>query len=211
VLAIAGDTAPVEPVAITRPALPSLARHLAAHFAGRTDTTLGATVQAGVEAVAARETTWLGPDAHVAALVVRNCDRAVLAYLGGTCEGTMADMVRASRSPGSALKLLIYAMAFDHGFATPGTMFDDGPLRIGGYAPRDFDRAEHGPVTAAEALRQSLNRPAVRLLCGSVRTGLRVRSLLCGCGFVCHVAHRRRWPWAARESACMTWRRCMRI
>lgn len=74
----------------------------------------------------------------------------------------MVDMVRAPRSPGSALKPFIYGMAFDDGLALPGTPLDDGPLRLGFYAPRDFDRAEHGTVTAAEALRQSLNRPAVR-------------------------------------------------
>jgi penicillin-binding protein 1C len=156
---------PADP--ITRAPLPGLARHLAQHFSGRTVTTLDGALQAAVEALAARELVWLGDDADIAALVVRNRDRAVLAYLGGARffgRAGMVDMVRAERSPGSALKPFIYAMAFDDGLATPATWVDDGALRLGTYAPRDFDRAAHGPATAADALRQSLNRPAVRLL-----------------------------------------------
>ena len=167
VLAAAADPAPTVLTAVRPWALPALARHLAAAHDGSTDTTLDADLQRGVEALAAREAAWLGPDANVAVVVIRNRDRAVLAYLGGTRffgpAGTV-DMVRAPRSPGSALKPFIYGMAFDDGLALPGTPLDDGPLRLGFYAPRDFDRAEHGMVTAAEALRQSLNRPAVRLL-----------------------------------------------
>ncbi len=167
VLAAAGDTAPPVRTPVAGAALPRLARHLAAHDTGITTTTLDGELQASVEALATRELRWLGDDADVAALVVRNRDRAVLAYLGGakaTGPGSMVDMVRARRSPGSALKPFIYAMAFDAGLATPGTILPDAAFRLGGYAPRDFDRTEHGSVTAAEALRQSLNRPAVRLL-----------------------------------------------
>ena len=167
VLAVDGDTAPIVPTDIAKAPLPALARHLAARGTGRTDTTLDADLQAGVEALAARENGWLGPEANIAALMIRNSDRAVLAYLGGSRffgPAGMVDMVRTPRSPGSALKPFIYAMAFDRGLALPDTLLDDSAMRLGGYAPRDFDRAEHGAVTAAEALRQSLNRPAVRLL-----------------------------------------------
>ena len=179
VLALAGDPTPITPTEIARVPLPILARHLAAHSVGRTDTTLDADLQAGVEALASREVGWLGPDANVAALVVRNSDRAVLAYLGGARffdPAGMVDMVRAPRSPGSALKPFIYAMAFDQGLVLPGTLLDDTAMRLGDYAPRDFDRAEHGAVTAAEALRQSLNRPAVRLLSrvGAARFAARI-------------------------------------
>jgi penicillin-binding protein 1C len=167
VLAAAGDTDPVSVVPITRAPVPALARHLAQHLTGQSDTTLDGGLQAAVEALAGREIAWIGPDADMAAVVVRNRDRAVLAYLGGARffgPYGMVDMVRAERSPGSALKPLIYAMAFDQGLAAPDTWLDDGVLRLGTYAPRNFDRIDHGPVTAADALRQSLNRPAVRLL-----------------------------------------------
>jgi penicillin-binding protein 1C len=167
VLAAAGDAMPPARTAVARAVLPGLARHLAGHWTGVTTTTLDADLQAGVEALATRELRWLGADADVAAIVIRNRDRAVLAYLGGVrfmAPGGMVDMVRARRSPGSALKPFIYAMAFDAGLAAPGTILPDDAFRLGGYAPRDFDRVDHGAVTAAEALRQSLNRPAVRLL-----------------------------------------------
>ncbi len=167
VLSAAGDAMPPERTLVTRAVLPRLARHLAGHWNGITRTTLDVDLQAGVEALATRELHWLGADTDLAALVIRNGDHAVLAYLGGArymAPGGMVDMVRARRSPGSALKPFIYAMAFDAGLATPGTILPDDEFRLGGYAPRDFDRTDHGSTTAAEALRGSLNRPAVRLL-----------------------------------------------
>ncbi len=169
VLGAAGDPAPVLRTPVSQPRPPSLARHLAQHGTGVTGTTLDADLQGSVEALAERDLAWIGSDADMAAVVVRNRDRAVLAYLGGMRffgPGGMVDMVRAVRSPGSALKPFIYAMAFDRGLAAPDTLVDDGALRLGDYAPRDFDRLDHGSLTAAEALRQSLNRPAVRLLAG---------------------------------------------
>lgn len=167
VLAAAGNAEPPERTAVARAGLPRLARHLAGHWDGITTTTLDADLQGAVETLAIRELRWLGADADLAAVVIRNRDRAVLAYLGGArfmASGGMVDMVRAHRSPGSALKPFIYAMAFDAGLAEPGTILRDDEFRLGGYAPRDFDRMDHGSTTAAEALRQSLNRPAVRLL-----------------------------------------------
>jgi penicillin-binding protein 1C len=70
----------------------------------------------------------------------------------------------AVRSPGSALKPFIYAMAFADGTAAPDTVVPDLPRRFGGYAPENFDRGFAGSITAAEALRRSLNLPAVALL-----------------------------------------------
>ena len=43
-------------------------------------------------------------------------------------------------------------------------MVPDLPRRFGGYAPENFDRGFAGSITAAEALRRSLNLPAVALL-----------------------------------------------
>ena len=74
------------------------------------------------------------------------------------------DLTRAVRSPGSALKPFIYAMAFADGIAGPETRLADLPHRYGAYAPENFDRGFAGNVTAAEALRRSLNLPAVALL-----------------------------------------------
>ena len=55
-------------------------------------------------------------------------------------------------------------MAFADGTAGPETRLADLPRRYGAYAPENFDRGFAGSVTAAEALRRSLNLPAVALL-----------------------------------------------
>ncbi len=55
-------------------------------------------------------------------------------------------------------------MAFADGIAAPDTVVPDLPRRFGGYAPENFDRGFAGSLTAADALRRSLNLPAVALL-----------------------------------------------
>jgi hypothetical protein len=55
-------------------------------------------------------------------------------------------------------------MAFEAGIAGPETRVEDLPRHFGAYAPEDFDRGFAGDVTAGEALRRSLNLPAVELL-----------------------------------------------
>jgi penicillin-binding protein 1C len=62
------------------------------------------------------------------------------------------------------MKPFIYGLAFQDGIAGPDTVLADLPRRFGGYAPENFDHGFAGNVTAAEALRQSLNLPAVALL-----------------------------------------------
>ena len=76
------------------------------------------------------------------------------------------DLTRAVRSPGSALKPFLYAAAFEAGVARPETVLTDLPRHFGGYAPENYMRGHAGRVTAADALRRSLNLPAVTLLDG---------------------------------------------
>ena len=68
------------------------------------------------------------------------------------------------RSPGSALKPFIYGMAFDRLILHPETMIEDRRRYFGDYAPSDFDGSFQGEVSAREALRYSLNVPAVAVL-----------------------------------------------
>ena len=65
-------------------------------------------------------------------------------------------MTRAFRSPGSALKPFIYALAFENGIASPETMFEDRPTHYGAYAPENFDQTYRGSVSARRALQLSL-------------------------------------------------------
>lgn len=69
----------------------------------------------------------------------------------------------APRSPGSALKPFIYALALDRGVIAPQTLLYDVPVDFSGYQPENYDRTYNGVVSAEEALIRSLNVPAVNL------------------------------------------------
>ena len=167
--------AKAEPIPRQLSALPFHAPHLARalRVADRSRlvqrTTIDPVLQRQVEALLHREAAALEPQATLAALVVGNRGRELLAYVGNADftsparHGTL-DMARAVRSPGSALKPLIYAMAFDHLIIHPQTLIDDRPRHFGDYSPSDFDGHFQGEVSAADALRYSLNVPAVAVL-----------------------------------------------
>jgi penicillin-binding protein 1C len=69
----------------------------------------------------------------------------------------------AKRSPGSALKPFIYALAMDQGLIHTQSVLKDAPTAFGAYAPENFDGAFVGPVSAHDALIASRNVPAVSL------------------------------------------------
>ena len=127
----------------------------------RATTTLDLALQTALESIASTAARDLPEHAAVALLVADLRTREIRALVSS---GGSLDLTRAIRSPGSALKPFIYAMAFEAGQAGPQTRLDDLPRRFGAYAPEDFDRSFAGPVTMAEALRRSLNLPAVALL-----------------------------------------------
>ncbi len=68
------------------------------------------------------------------------------------------------RSPGSALKPFLYALAIEKGIITSESLLLDAPLRFGDFSPKDFDEKYRGLVHAEYALSQSLNVPFVYLL-----------------------------------------------
>ncbi len=74
------------------------------------------------------------------------------------------DVIKAPRSPGSALKPILYAAAMSEGFILPHSLLPDVPTQIGGYSPQNFDRGYDGAVPSSIALSRSLNIPAVKLL-----------------------------------------------
>lgn len=67
----------------------------------------------------------------------------------------------ARRSPGSALKPFLYAAAFQTRRLGPDSRVYDGPLERAGWTPENFDKTFSGETTIAEALRRSLNVPAI--------------------------------------------------
>ncbi len=106
---------------------------------------------------------------NVSALVVDNESRKVVAYVGSSSffddvyHGQI-DGVRAVRSPGSTLKPFIYAKAIDQGLICLKTILTDVPVNYNGYDPENYDGKYHGRVTVEDALAQSLNVPAVKVL-----------------------------------------------
>ncbi len=86
--------------------------------------------------------------------------------------------VLARRQPGSAFKPFVWLAALEHGQGPDDTVLD-APLRLGSWAPADFDLPYRGEVTLEDALAGSLNTAAVRLL---LRSG--------GPEAVAEVAHR---------------------
>lgn len=80
------------------------------------------------------------------------------ASIDGQVNGTTA-----KRSPGSALKPFIYALAMDQGLIHTQSVLKDAPTAFGAYAPENFDGAFVGPISAHDALIASRNVPAVSL------------------------------------------------
>ena len=129
--------------------------------------TIDAPLQARLEALAAQTGVGQGEQSSAAIVVVQTSTRAVRAIVssaGRDRPGGWVDATRALRSPGSSLKPFIYAFAFEQGLAAPQTKLADAPVAYAGYEPENFDRTFHGEVTAAQALQNSLNVPAVAML-----------------------------------------------
>ncbi|WP_295585997.1 penicillin-binding protein 1C [uncultured Lamprocystis sp.] len=164
-----------EPVPTGRRLFPLLAPHLGARLVrsapgrGVHRVTLDARLQGGLESLAAERAAAIDPRVSVALLVADHGSGQVLAEVGsaglfaGDRQGHV-DMTRALRSPGSALKPLIYGLAFESGIAHPESLIEDRPTAFAGYVPGNFDRAFQGTVTVRRALALSLNVPAVQLL-----------------------------------------------
>jgi penicillin-binding protein 1C len=119
-------------------------------------------------------------------------------------EGSNAlDLTGRARSTGSILKPFIYAAAFDRRACDPKMIVADVPRAWSGFVPRNFNRTFGGSMTAAEALAQSRNLPALQLL---ARIGVEQEvGILAAAGFRTLAATRGdsdcRWRSAARRQA----------
>src|SRR5438309_3878925 len=186
---VQADAAAAERVDILPDSLPPIAHQFVAFaraelarlrpdLAGRNGLVIETTLDAGLQSEAERLVGLrLEPlrdrNATDAALVaIEPRTGRILAWVGSATDGDPThggeiDMVRTPRQPGSALKPLLYAAAFEHGYtaatpllAVPTTYATaDGP-----YTPANFDRSFHGVVPLRVALASSLNVPAVRTL-----------------------------------------------
>jgi penicillin-binding protein 1C len=148
---------------------PLLAQRLRASGGSRIRSTIDVNLQRQIEARVTGYLARLPERSSAAVVVVDNASLDVLAYVGTARFGDSeraghVDMVSAWRSPGSTLKPLLYGLALDQGLIHSESLLVDAPQSFQGYRPGNFDERFNGPVSAAEALRLSLNVPAVDLL-----------------------------------------------
>ena len=119
-----------------------------------------------------------GTPVQSAAACVENSTGAVRAIVGGRSYTTRRGLNRATqmrRQPGSALKpLAVYAPAVEYAGWTPASVILDEPTDFNGYKPKNAGNAYYGNVTMRNALKSSLNIPAVKVLQSiGVQTGRR--------------------------------------
>ncbi|MDF1802284.1 PBP1A family penicillin-binding protein [Thalassovita sp.] len=105
-----------------------------------------------------------------AAIVVMSADGAVRAMVGGRrtkVSGAFNRATQALRQTGSSFKPFVYATALESGWSSNDMVTDEEyTINIPGsgpWSPQNYDRKYHGRVTLTEALRTSLNIPAVKM------------------------------------------------
>ncbi len=168
------DAERAEPIPKKRKDFPTLAPHLANRLRvadplrGTHRTTIDGPLQAALEHLAAGAVADRERRLSAAIMVADHRTGEILASVGAAGWGDaersgFIDMTQALRSPGSTLKPLVYALAFDDGLAHPETLIEDRPTAFGSYVPQNFDRQFRGTVRLREALQLSLNIPVVAL------------------------------------------------
>jgi penicillin-binding protein 1A len=112
------------------------------------------------------------PAAQAAMVSLSPDDGAVKALVGGFNFrlSKFNRAVQTQRQPGSSFKPFIYSAAFSHGY-TPASIINDAPIALpdpskpgGLWTPQNDDGKFRGPMRLREALAQSVNLVAIRLL-----------------------------------------------
>jgi len=126
------------------------------------------------------EKNWNGSNAAV--VVIDPKTGQILSMVGSrnyfdtkTIDGNF-NVATAARQPGSSFKPIVYSLAFEKGYTEKTTLFDvktefnsscnvDGSSTTSNcYTPDNYDNAFRGPMTLRDALAQSINVVAVKLL-----------------------------------------------
>jgi penicillin-binding protein 1A len=136
------------------------------------DATLRTTLDARLQGVAEQHLVALldGPGAAAgvtqgAVVALDAATGAVRAMVGGRDyrQSSFNRAVLARRQPGSSFKPFTWLAALEKGVRPDDTILD-APVRIGNWSPANFERRYLGEITVEEALAQSINTVAVRLL-----------------------------------------------
>jgi penicillin-binding protein 1C len=109
-----------------------------------------------------------------AALVIKPNTGEILSMIGSknyfnaTDEGQV-NVTLANRQPGSSIKPIMYATAFQEKTINPGTVLIDSPTCFTApgqkpYCPKNYDGSFKGPVSIRSSIGNSLNIPAVKTL-----------------------------------------------
>ncbi|MEP1328214.1 PBP1A family penicillin-binding protein [Pseudophaeobacter sp.] len=105
-----------------------------------------------------------------AAIVVMSADGAVRAMVGGRAtrvSGVFNRATQAKRQTGSAFKPFVYATALELGYSPLDKVLDaEYCLNVPGsgeWCPKNYTRKYYGEITLTQALRDSLNVPAVKM------------------------------------------------
>lgn len=175
------DLAKLEPLPGNPLPLPQYSPHLLQRFIKdnknigsntKIKTTLDGTLQKSVAAIVQQHQSVLKGNGinNACALVLDVESGNALTYVGNIYDPlnkemeSDVDVIAAPRSPGSALKPVLYAAMLSDGLILPNSIIPDIPTQIGSYAPQNFDLGFDGAVPANRALARSLNIPAVKLL-----------------------------------------------
>ena len=74
------------------------------------------------------------------------------------------NMATTARQPGSSFKPIYFTEAIDQKVITAATVIQDEATDFGGYKPNNYDFKFRGDITVRNALAQSLNIPAVKVM-----------------------------------------------
>lgn len=96
-----------------------------------------------------------------AGIVIDNQSLGVTAF----CGDSNYKILEQKRQPASCLKpLLVYAPALNENTISPATQILDEPLKIGDYEPTNVNKKFNGYVSVSQAVEQSINIPAIKVL-----------------------------------------------
>lgn len=142
----------------------------------RVTTTLDLDLQNTAQASLSAEVATLEPYSvsNGAALIVKPNTGEILSMIGSknyfdTSDDGQVNVTLAERQPGSSIKPIMYASAFQFGVLNPGTVLIDMPTCFTSpgqkpYCPKNYDGSYSGPVTVRQSLGNSLNVTAVKSL-----------------------------------------------
>jgi len=131
------------------------------------ETSLDLNVQFAAEHALAETIDGEGADrnAHQGAIVVFDLAGGVVAMVGGRSyrDSQFNRATMARRQPGSAFKPFVYLTALEAGYR-PDSIVQDEPIEVDGWVPENFSGENDGFMQLRDALANSVNTVAVRLI-----------------------------------------------